>query len=110
MDNEIGTGMIGGVVVLSALEQRLCRHVAEARNEANRQAQVTNAKVGDRSDVEVNFEGVSGEVAFCRLFNIYPDLTVQPRSSRRGTDTGDARLPSGHTVDESGRAACRGRG
>jgi hypothetical protein len=33
------------------------------------------------------------------MFNVYPDLTVQVRSSIDGTDQGDAVLRDGRTVD-----------
>jgi hypothetical protein len=38
-------------------------------------------------------------MAFSKLFNIFPDLTIHTRSSIDGTDTHDAILPCGLSVD-----------
>lgn len=48
-------------------------------------------------DVEIN--GIGAEVAFCKLLNIYPDMSIHTRSASNGTDTGDAVLPNGFRVD-----------
>lgn len=49
-------------------------------------------------DPEIMLNGFCGELAFCKLFNCYPDLTVEAYSAKIGTDKGDVFL-FGRTID-----------
>lgn len=86
-------------IFLSKIEQNICSVIANFRFSNNRNGNVKNSKMGEKSDQEMDLEGISAEFAFCKLFNLYPDLTIDIRSSSKETDDGDATLPSGHTVD-----------
>jgi|TARA_R110000765_G_scaffold394026_2_gene487478 hypothetical protein len=89
---------IGRVVELSEAERGICRAIAGARNQLNHEAGVEDQRVGTLfNDEEINLNGFGGEMAFCKLFNIFPDFTLELRGAE--TDMGDATLPSGHTVD-----------
>lgn len=92
--------MIGRYYKLHSSEVRLAKAIAQARFKSNRQAGVTNARVGDQSDDYTDLHGFGAELAFCHLFNTCPDLTIEPRSSQKGEDAkADTKLFSGHTVD-----------
>lgn len=54
--------------------------MAAARNNANRIGNVLNQKVGDASDVSIDFIGLLGEVGFSRIFGLTLDDSIGPRS------------------------------
>jgi hypothetical protein len=92
---------------LNPAEQKLAKYLAQARYEANRNANITDAKIGPQSNKETDLGGTGGEIAFCKIHNVYPDLSIGRRPPY------DAILPTGHTVDvkttsyESGCLAVR---
>jgi hypothetical protein len=88
---------IGSTIALSPVEQTLCEIVATLRHDNNRSQGVSNSKRGSQSDFQTDLEGFAAELAFCKLLNLYPDLTIEPRTST--SDTGDVKLPDGRTVD-----------
>ncbi len=88
---------IGSIVKLSETEQKICRGIAKLRFNNARNAGVENKKVGNQSNEYTDLNGFAAELAFCRLFNVFPDLTIEIRSA--STDKGDAVLPCGTTVD-----------
>jgi len=93
---------IGTTITLDQVEQRLCCHVAKVRFTENRRNGVENSlnkhlSWTQEATVQIDLDGYGGELAFCRLFNIYPDFTVHLRST--GEDKGDAKLPCGLAVD-----------
>ena len=92
-------GKINEVVTLNDLEQKICKHLATKRHQNARNHGITNARKGGQSDFETDYEGMCAEFAFCKLFNIFPDLTIEVRSSSKGTDDGDAILSNGMSVD-----------
>jgi hypothetical protein len=47
----------------------------------NGERAVKDQKMDDRTDEEIDREGMAGEIAFCKLANIYPDYSI---SIRRG--------------------------
>jgi hypothetical protein len=65
---------IGQKVFLSTAEQKLAHYVAKNRNGNNRYFNVTNLKISAEDPHTVDLEGIAGELAFCRLFNVYPDI------------------------------------
>jgi len=91
----------GASVSLNEVEQRLCKHIAQARYQANRAMQVNNSKVGGQADDETDLEGVSAEVAFCKLAGIYPHgpMDVSPRSSLKGEDCLADVVINGKSID-----------
>jgi len=88
---------IGTRVELNSGDQIVCKVLAKLRHQNNRSKNVKNSKIGDQSDEMTDLQGIGAEVAFCRLFNIFPDLSIHTRSTQE--DTGDAVLPTGETVD-----------
>ena len=94
MDIKIGTE-----ITLNDVEQTLCKDIAKRRFNCARSNKIHNAKMGPQSDEFTDLQGIASELAFCKLFNVYPDTTIYVRSSTKGEDKGDATLPSGLTVD-----------
>jgi hypothetical protein len=69
------------------------------RFENNRKKGVTNSKIGGQSDEVTDLNGIGAELSFCKMFNVFPDLSISTRSSTNGEDTGDAVLHNGKTID-----------
>lgn len=65
---------IGQTVSLSYAERKLAHFLAKHRNGNNRYFNVTNLKISADSAAAVDLEGMCGEIGFCKLFNLYPDL------------------------------------
>ena len=63
------------LIELSAMEQRVARMLAEERQASSREQGLKDAKRSDASGEEVDLEGFAAELAFCKLANVYPDLT-----------------------------------
>jgi len=61
-------------ITLNAAEQRLAKYVSNCRYEDSRKMGLTDCKFGPQSTYETDLEGIGGEIAFCKLFNVYPDL------------------------------------
>lgn len=91
--------VIGKSIKLNNFEQKLCKALAQLRHSSNRESSVKNSKIGPQSNEETDLEGISAEMAFCKLMNLYPDLSISPRSSQAETDKGDVTLKNGKTVD-----------
>lgn len=72
--------MIGTTVTLNAHEIKLVRYLAKLRYETARKAGVVDRKQGEQSWQETDEQGLAGEMAYCKMFNLYPDLDVSPRS------------------------------
>jgi hypothetical protein len=83
-------------VKLDAVEQELARLVAKKRYESNRKKGVKNSKIGKQSDEETDLEGIAAEIAFCKLMNVFPDLSIYTRNSSQ--DDGDVTV-NGFRVD-----------
>lgn len=65
---------IGQSISLTTAERKLAHFIARNRNRNNRSFNVTNLKISGADAATVDLEGVCGEIAFCKLFNVYPDL------------------------------------
>jgi hypothetical protein len=91
------------IVELTNVEQRLARFLAKARHDNARSQGVKNSKMGDQSDEETDLEGVAAEIAFCRLFNVYPDLQLDIRPVE------DCVLSNGRSVDVKSTTYTNGR-
>ncbi len=96
-------------ITLTEHEQRIAKFLAKERYDVNRENNVHDAKKGEQSNEFVDLEGIAGEMAFCKLFNVYPDLEIKVTTQE--TDAGDCVL-NGHKVDvkttsyETGRLIC----
>lgn len=90
----------GTQVKLTESEMRVARWISKSKYENCRKENVRESSMdSNKTEMEVSDEGYLGEFAFCKLFNLWPDLTVDNKSKKRGTDTGDLILPNGKTVD-----------
>ena len=83
---------------LTESEQLIAKFVAEQRTANNRNAGTVNMRKSEMSDFEIDLQGFGGELAFCRLANVFPDLTVHNRSASKGEDQGDCIL-NGQRID-----------
>jgi hypothetical protein len=81
------------LVVLNAIEQELAKSVAGRRYAMNRNTNTVDRKIGKQSVEETDLEGIGGEIAFCRAYNLYPDTNLDSRPHF------DAVLSNGTTVD-----------
>lgn len=81
-------------VTLNQTEQRIATWVAKCRYQSNREKGVKNRKVSDEDWFIIDRQGIASEMAFCKLFNIYPDFSTEIRSGGH-----DCILHNGETVD-----------
>ena len=79
---------IGTIITLTDIEVRIVKHVAKRRRDDNIKQKTNNARISNQDDLKINVEGFAGEMAFCKLFNVYPDLTSECRTSSE--DSGEA--------------------
>jgi hypothetical protein len=87
----------GAYVKLNEMEQRLVKTVAKGRRDFNTLRGTKRVKYPDVSDEYLpDIEGFAGEVAFCKIFNIFPDMDIRPVTHE--TDDGDC-LWNGLRID-----------
>lgn len=83
------------IITLTLGEISVATSIAAMRVGSNRQSGVDDAYIGPGSKrFASEFNGACAEIAFCKYRNLYPDLTVGPRSG--GVDCVGR---SGETVD-----------
>lgn len=70
------------------------KYLAKKRYDSNRKSGVKDMKVGNQSTELTDLEGLAGEFAFCKAFNLFPDLSILPRSGSH-----DCITHKGKTVD-----------
>jgi hypothetical protein len=91
---------VNTTVELNPMEQAVCMVLAMQRYANNRAAGTRNAKRGGQSNLDTDLEGIAAEFAFCKLFNLYPDLSMErPKADE---DLGDCTLKDGRGVDVKG--------
>lgn len=81
-------------ITLNESEQRIARWLAKQRYANNRKNNVEDRKVGPQSNEFTDLNGIGAELAFCKMLNIYPDLSVCPRSGGH-----DCISPKGYKID-----------
>jgi hypothetical protein len=82
------------IVELNDLEQKLARYLGPARLKYNREAGHKRfTPQNSHSHEENEIDSVGAEIAFCKLFNVYPDLVIGQ------TPLFDALLRTGQYVD-----------
>jgi hypothetical protein len=98
-------------VELNTTEQSLAKLLAKSRYEANRNSGVWNARIGPQSDETTDLEGIGAELAFCRIANVYPDLTIDSHPEEdalthcgRRVDVKGTRYERGHLLAVLGKA------
>ena len=92
-------------VILTDTEVRICRWLAAQRFAAARKAGVLDAQMGPQSSEQTDLDGIAGEFAFCKVANVWPDMTI---GARRGghdafldgmsVDVKTTRCPTGHLL------------
>lgn len=63
-------------IKLNRAEQVLARYLAEERFNNARQKGKPNEKVGDQPDWYTDLNGIGGEIAVAKHFNVYPDTEI----------------------------------
>lgn len=97
-------------VTLTKMEQAICKYIVSERKRNNSDAGVKEKKVSDQSSDDIEIDGYGGEIAFCRLFNLFPDFTTHPRG--QDNDFGDCISKTGKRIDvkttkyETGKLIC----
>jgi hypothetical protein len=71
---------LSDTLTLTPVEQRLARYLALQRFTNNRKGGVVDQQKSHQPAEEMELDSVGAELAFCRMFNIYPDLTTEVRS------------------------------
>jgi hypothetical protein len=91
-------------ITLTPGEVMLVRIIASLRAGVNRTLGTPDAKRGPQDGFHTDLLGVAGELAFAKRFNLYPDLTFNPRSGGH-----DFVSKNGNTVDVKTTDRCDGR-
>jgi hypothetical protein len=68
-------------VELTDAEQRLAKFIALKRFERNRHDGTIDRKIGPQSNEFTDLVGIGAEIAFCKIFNVYPDMQIEKRNS-----------------------------
>lgn len=66
-------------ILLTETELLTINLLANLRGLGSRIAGVTNMKVSDRENWQVELDGIIGEYAFCKLNNIFLEVSAEPR-------------------------------
>jgi hypothetical protein len=64
-------------VTLNYQEQIIVEEIAKARHLQNIDRGSRSFKMGGGDDLQINLEGTAGEFAFCKLKNVYPDMSIE---------------------------------
>ncbi|MHA1469125.1 MAG: hypothetical protein ACTSSP_01040 [Candidatus Asgardarchaeia archaeon] len=91
------------IVVLDDMEQAIVKKVAQLRYESNRKAGVHDAKMGGQSNAITDIDGFGAELAFCKLCNLYPDFSIEPRKGGYDVLLDDNRIDIKQTSYKTGR-------
>jgi len=70
---------IDQAIILNEVECKMAEYVCKQRHQGNRDAGVEDKKIGPQSAYQTDLEGFSAEIAFCKMMNVYPDLSLGPR-------------------------------
>ena len=66
---------------LNKAELRLAEYIGKMRNKTNRDHGIPNTLIGTKlSHIDYETLGMAAELVVCRDLNVYPDLTLEPRS------------------------------
>jgi hypothetical protein len=71
------TAVVSDCVTLNEAEQLVAKFLADSRHKKARRNNIRNGRLGPQSDWETDLEGMSAEIAACRLLNLYPDLQTE---------------------------------
>jgi len=82
------------IINLSSEEVKIANFLGKKRRESARANGVKDAQVGKQNPINIDVDGMLAELAFAKAFNLYPDMTVGPRSGGA-----DFTLSNGKTID-----------
>ena len=91
-------------IVLECGEIETARMLAQARQRFNREAGVFNRQRSPESASAIDVNGMGAELAYCKAFNLWPDLTVSIRSGGA-----DALTHDGKSIDVKSTPNVNGR-
>ena len=80
-------------ITLNDFEQFITKMMMKLRQKRSREANHTNTPYGKSQD-EIDLDGYGAELAFCKLFNLYPEFTYHARVGGY-----DCLSHSGHRID-----------
>jgi hypothetical protein len=63
-------------ITLDSYERKIVTEIAMDRQKNNIDRGSRSFKMGGGDDLLINIEGTGGEFAFCKIQNIYPDMTI----------------------------------
>jgi hypothetical protein len=63
-------------ITLDSYERKIVTEIAMDRQKNNIDRGSRSFKMGGGDDLLINIEGTGGEFAFCKVKNIYPDMTI----------------------------------
>ena len=89
----------GEVVFLTKAEVNNAIRWGTQRYNIDMEMSIKDRKVADRSSVEINCEGIAGEIAFFKLANKPLRISLIPRSSFSNKDKGDIFLDGVGWID-----------
>jgi len=90
-------------VLLSEQELLMCKLIGAMRSLVARNNHVVDKKMGGQSGAQIDEDGVIGEFAFCKHFNIFFDLGLSPRSGSYDCLLKDKRIDIKTTRYKTGR-------
>lgn len=71
------------IVTLSRSEVYIAKYLGKQRYLENRRNNIENTKIGGQDDSYIDAQGVGAELAFCKYFNLYPDLVIHYGKTKR---------------------------
>ena len=83
-------------ISLNMAEQKLAVYLAKRRYGVNRSAGMKDSRIDSDKNADgwkMDLVGIAGEIAFSRLFNVYPDTDISVTCSSKGQDHGDVTIP-----------------
>jgi len=94
-------------IILNIAEQKLSKYLGQKRFENARKKNKPNMKIGGQSNYETDLNSIGAEIAFCKMFNLYPDtetdlndLPVFDAITRQGrlVDIKSTKYENGHLL------------
>ena len=77
------------IIELNQTELKMAKLLAKERTNCNRSRGIKDQKKSKRSGAAIEFDGICGELAVCKAFNIYPHISDKPeRNSNDGVIKG----------------------
>lgn len=64
------------IINLSESELRIIKWLAAQRSSLARKNNISDAKIGPQDSEQIDIDGLIGEFAFAKLFNLWPDMNV----------------------------------